>query len=167
MDALIAVDVQRDFLPGGALAVPEGDAVIPALERLATEAPLVVATRDWHAPDDPSFEAQGGPWPIHCVRDTEGAQLDARIEKLASLIVDKPTNDATFSTPLVEELRSRSVHEVTLGGLALEYCVMETALGLRKEGFAVTVALGATRHITEESAAAARAKLEDSAVRLG
>src|SRR5205823_10646144 len=100
--------------PGGALAVPDGDEVVPELERLAAEAPLVVATRDWHTPDDPSFQAQGGPWPQHCVAGTPGARLDPRIEALAELIVDKPTNDATHRTRLVDDLRARHVNAVTV-----------------------------------------------------
>lgn len=127
---------------------------------------MVVATRDWHRPDDPSFEAQGGPWPPHCVQGTAGAELDPRIHDLADQVTDKPTNDATFRTSLADDLRARSVREVTVGGLALEYCVKETALGLRRAGFEVTVALAATRHITEEGAAAARAELEEAGVRL-
>ena len=166
MDALIAVDVQGDFLPGGSLPVPDGDQVIPVLERLAGRAPLVVATRDWHTPDDPSFLAQGGPWPVHCVRDTDGAQLDPRIAGLADVVVNKPTNDATFGTSLVDDLRGRGVQEVTVGGLALEYCVLETAVGLARAGFDVTVALDATRSITAQGAEAAIADLGKAGARV-
>jgi nicotinamidase/pyrazinamidase len=166
MDALIAVDVQKDFLPGGALAVPEGDEVIPVLERLAAEADLVIATRDWHEPDDASFEAQGGTWPVHCVADTDGAQLDARIAAIAEVVVDKPTNDATVRTNLVDLLRERGVQRVWVGGLALEYCVLETALGLRQSGFDVTVVEAATGRITDEGAGKAKGDLQAAGVEL-
>ncbi len=74
------VDMQNDFCAGGALEVPDGNAVIEPINRLARELEFVVATRDWHPPDHGSFRAQGGPWPVHCVRDTPGAQLHERID---------------------------------------------------------------------------------------
>ena len=80
MRALIVVDVQNDFCPGGALAVPDGDAVVEGVNRLAAQAEFVVATRDWHPPDHGSFAAQGGPWPVHCVAGTAGAELHAGID---------------------------------------------------------------------------------------
>jgi nicotinamidase/pyrazinamidase len=166
MDALIAVDVQNDFLPGGALAVPAGDEVIPVLERLAAEAPLVIATRDWHPPDDPSFAAQGGEWPVHCVQGTPGAQLDPRIEALAETVVDKPTNDATVRTKLVTLLRDRGVKDIWVGGLAFEFCVLETALGLRQSGFEVSVVEDATRRITDEGAGAAKADMQNAGIKI-
>ena len=91
MRALIVVDVQNDFCPGGALAVPDGDAVVEPVNRLAAEASFVVATRDWHPPDHGSFAEQGGPWPVHCVQDTPGAELHAGIDarSRSTSIVDK------------------------------------------------------------------------------
>jgi nicotinamidase/pyrazinamidase len=80
MQALIIVDVQNDFCPGGALAITDGDAVIEPINRLASDAPFVVARRDWHPPDHGSFAAAGGPWPADCVRDTSGAQLHSGID---------------------------------------------------------------------------------------
>src|ERR1035437_6419645 len=79
MDALIVVDVQNAFCAGGALAVPDGDAVLEPINRLAEQFPFVVATRDWHPPDHLSFREQGGPWPVHCVADTGGAQLHPKL----------------------------------------------------------------------------------------
>src|SRR5579884_3272093 len=90
-DALVVVDVQRDFLPGGALAVPEGDAVIAPLNRCLAEWQArglpIFLTRDWHPPDHCSFRAQGGPWPPHCVAGTEGAAFDPRLVVPASAAV--------------------------------------------------------------------------------
>src|ERR1700716_1995112 len=88
-EALIVVDVQNDFCPGGALPVDDGDAVIAPLNRMAAEHDVVVATRDWHPEDHHSFTAQGGPWPEHCVQGSEGAELppDPDRERI-QLVVD-------------------------------------------------------------------------------
>ncbi len=89
-DALLLVDVQRDFLPGGALAVPRGDEVVPALNRylrlFATRGLPIFASRDWHPPDHASFQARGGPWPPHCVRDSAGAQFAPGLELPGELL---------------------------------------------------------------------------------
>jgi nicotinamidase/pyrazinamidase len=154
VDALIVVDVQNDFCPGGALAVPDGDAVIDPINRLAREAPFVVATRDWHPPDHRSFKAQGGPWPEHCVRDSEGAQLHPGIDRgLIDVVLDKGQARDTDGysgfedTGLERLLRERGVESVTVAGLALDYCVRATALDARRAGFDVTVPAGATRAV--------------------
>ncbi len=90
MQALVIVDVQNDFTPGGALEVPDGDAVIEPLNRLAERYEVVYATRDWHPPDHHSFQEQGGPWPRHCVQGTEGAEIDPRIDRTRiTEVVDK------------------------------------------------------------------------------
>ena len=96
MDGLIVVDVQNDFCSGGALAVPDGDAVIEAVNRLAREASYVVATRDWHPPDHSSFAAEGGPWPVHCVRDTPGAQFHPGLDtsRISDVVNAGRTRDA-------------------------------------------------------------------------
>lgn len=155
MDALIIVDVQRDFCPGGALAVGDGDAVIGPVNELARESSLVVATRDWHPPDHGSFAAQGGPWPVHCVRDSDGAQLHPDVDvDLIDAIVDKgrDVDSDGYSgfgpdTGLEELLRARGVDEVHVVGLALDYCVKATALDARRAGFDVVVHRGATRAV--------------------
>ena len=97
-DALVIVDFQNDFTPGGALAVPDGDAIAPRLNELAAydRFDLVVATRDWHPAEHSSFAAQGGPWPAHCVAGSEGAQLHPGLDAaLVDVIVDKGTDPAT------------------------------------------------------------------------
>lgn len=154
--ALIAVDVQNDFAPGGALAVPDGDAVVPVLNELARSGrfDLVVATRDWHPADHGSFAARGGPWPEHCVAGTPGAELVAGLDRGAiDVVVDKGTDPATdgFSgfdgTDLADLLREHGVEEVVVAGLATDFCVRATALDALRAGLAVTVDTSASRGI--------------------
>lgn len=154
MDALIVVDVQNDFCQGGALAVPDGDAVIEPVNRLATEFPFVVATRDWHPPDHASFAENGGIWPVHCVRDTPGAQLhpDVAREQIDAVVDagrerDREGYSGFEDTRLEELLRERGVETVHVCGLALDYCVKETALDAARKGFHVVVHRDATRPV--------------------
>ncbi len=154
MRALIVVDVQNDFCPGGALAVPDGDAVVEMVNRLAGEASFVVATRDWHPADHGSFAAQGGVWPVHCVRGSEGAELHPGIERREIDVVVDKGRDAELEgysgfegTDLERLLRDRGVDAVDVAGLALDYCVKATALDARRAGFDVTVHRGATRAV--------------------
>lgn len=154
MRALIAVDVQNDFCPGGALAVPDGDAVVAPVNRLASASEFVVATRDWHPPDHGSFSEQGGVWPVHCVAGTPGAELHAGIDRdLVDAVVDKGQErgregySGFEGTELERLLREHDVDAVDVVGLALDYCVKATALDARRAGFAVTVHRGATRAV--------------------
>ena len=154
MQALIVVDVQNDFCPGGALAVGGGDGVVEPINRLASEAPFVVATRDWHPPDHGSFAEQGGQWPVHCVRDTPGASLHPGLDlSRVDAIVDKGQScdadgySAFEGTELERLLRERGVDTVDVTGLALDYCVKATALDARRAGFDVVVHRGATRAV--------------------
>jgi nicotinamidase/pyrazinamidase len=155
-EALIIVDFQNDFTPGGALAVPEGDQIAGRVNELAADPrfDLVVATRDWHPPNHGSFAEQGGPWPVHCVRDSEGAQLHPALEReRVEVIVDKGQNPDTEGysgfdeTPLGELLRSRGIDRLTIVGLATDYCVKNTALDALREGFEVTVDSDAVRGV--------------------
>lgn len=159
MDGLIVVDVQNDFCPGGALAVPDGDAVVEPVNRLIDGAAFVVATRDWHPPDHGSFAAQGGPWPSHCVQNTPGAQLHAGLRSGdIDLIVDKGADPALEGysgfegTDLARLLNERGVDRVHVAGLALDYCVRWTALDARRRGFDVVLHAGATRAIGDPEA---------------
>jgi nicotinamidase/pyrazinamidase len=152
--ALIVVDVQNDFCPGGALAVPDGDAVVAPVNRLASESPFVVATRDWHPPDHGSFAEQGGVWPVHCVAGTPGAELHGGIDRArVDVVVDKgqARDREGYSgfegTELERLLREHDVDTVDVAGLALDYCVKATALDARRAGFGVTVHRGATRAV--------------------
>jgi nicotinamidase/pyrazinamidase len=154
MRALIVVDVQNDFCPGGALAVRDGDAVVEVVNRLASDAPFVVATRDWHPNDHGSFDAQGGPWPAHCVQSTPGASLHPGIDQSQiDVVVDKGqvSESDGYSgfedTGLERLLRERGVDAVDVAGLALDYCVKATALDAKRAGFDVTVHRDATRAV--------------------
>jgi nicotinamidase/pyrazinamidase len=164
MDGLIVVDVQNDFCPGGALPVPDGDAVVDPINRLAEEFQFVVATRDWHPPNHSSFVEQGGPWPVHCVRDTNGAQLHPRLHSSQiDAIVDKGrgVDEEGYSgfeqTDLERLLREQDVDRLHVGGLALDYCVSATALDARRAGFDVVLHDGATRAIDAQPGDADRA----------
>jgi len=148
------VDVQNDFCPGGALAVPHGDEVVETVNQLARRIPFVVATRDWHPADHRSFAEYGGPWPVHCVRDTDGAQLHPGLDtdRFDRVIEKGQSNDTDgYSgferTGLERLLRDHDVERVRVAGLALDYCVKATALDARRAGFDVVVHRGATRAV--------------------
>jgi nicotinamidase/pyrazinamidase len=154
MEVLIMVDVQNDFCPGGALAVPNGDAVVAELNQMAARVPFVVATRDWHPRDHGSFAAQGGPWPEHCVQGTRGAELHPQLTPGPdALIIDKgQARDrdgySGFENPSLElALREHEATIVHIGGLALDYCVRATALDAARAGFQVVLHRGATRAV--------------------
>ncbi len=146
--ALIIVDFQNDFTPGGALGVDGGDEIAPRLNMHAHSGDydLVVATRDWHPSDHSSFAERGGPWPVHCVRDTPGAQLHPALDAQSiDVIVDAGVDQAMEGysgfedTDLEELLRSHGINEVTVVGLAKDYCVKHTALDAVRAGFRVRV----------------------------
>jgi nicotinamidase/pyrazinamidase len=142
--ALIIVDFQNDFTPGGALAVAEGDQIESRVRELAESGDfdLIVATRDWHPPDHFSFEAQGGPWPPHCVQDTEGAELRFRdYDVLIDVGVGREDEgySAFENSDLERILRERGIDRVTVVGLATDYCVKATAIGAAERGLDVTV----------------------------
>jgi nicotinamidase/pyrazinamidase len=154
--ALVIVDFQNDFTPGGALAVRDGDAIAGRIDELARsgEYDLVVATRDWHPPDHGSFAAQGGPWPDHCVQGTPGAELHPALDReLVDVVVDKGQDRATEGysgfehTDLAELLREHLIDHITVVGLATDYCVMNTALDALRNGFGVTVDSSAVRPV--------------------
>jgi nicotinamidase/pyrazinamidase len=170
-DALIVVDVQRDFLPGGALGVPHGDEVVPVLNRyiaLAQEKGVpIYASRDWHPPRHCSFAEQGGPWPVHCVADTEGAKFapglalppDAHIVSKAT--AEEPDAYSAFqATDLARDLRGRGVTRVLVGGLATDYCVLNTVRDALREGFEVVLLTDAIRAVDVKPGDGARAEAE-------
>ncbi len=167
-EALLIIDVQNDFLPGGALAVPAGDEVITPISALARDPrfAVVAATRDWHPPDHSSFTSEGGPWPAHCVRDTPGAQLDERLDRGAiDAVIDKGTGRggpgySGFENPeLAALLREHGVDRVTVVGLATDFCVRASALDALHAGLDVTIARDAVRGIDPEGSSAALAEL--------
>jgi nicotinamidase/pyrazinamidase len=155
-EALVIVDYQNDFNPGGALAVAGGDEIAARINALAADDrfELVVATRDWHPADHGSFADQGGPWPVHCVADTPGAQLHPALDAdRIDVIVDKGQDPGTEGysgfdgTDLAALLRERGIEHVTIVGLATDYCVKNTALDALREGFPVTVDSTAVRGV--------------------
>lgn len=164
--ALLIVDFQNDFVGGGALAVPDGDAIGPRVNELidSGDFDLVVATRDWHPPDHASFEEQGGPWPPHCVQGTYGAELSAalpadRVDAIvdAGYRRDLEGYSGFEETGLAAVLRDRDVDELTVVGLATDYCVKETAADALRQGFRVTVDRGGIRGIDVEPGDSERA----------
>ncbi len=147
-DALLIVDVQNDFLPGGSLAVSHGDAVIAPLNRYidlfhGRHLP-VAATRDWHPQRHCSFQSQGGPWPAHCVQGTEGARINAALRLPGDVILvskgtreDRDAYSGFQDTELENRLRERGVKRLFIGGLATDYCVLNTVLDALGLGFSV------------------------------
>jgi len=141
------VDVQNDFCPGGALAVSHGDEVVLALNRYIarfTEAHApIIFTRDWHPPNHSSFKSQGGPWPPHCVQNSNGAKFHPNliIPVDAEIISKADRNDEAYSfftgTSMVQRLRERGIRRLLVGGLAIDYCVKWTVLDGLKHGFEV------------------------------
>lgn len=167
--ALVIVDVQNDFTPGGALAVPQGDEIVERINALAASGDyeLVVATRDWHPADHNSFAEQGGPWPVHCVAGTQGAQLHPALVQLhIDITVDKGQAVDTDGysgferTDLEEILRERGITNVTVVGLATDYCVKNTALDALRAGFQVTVDTDAVRGVEVHEGDSERALAE-------
>jgi nicotinamidase/pyrazinamidase len=154
-DALLITDIQIDFLPGGALPVAGGDEIIPVLNEYARRfkdaKAHVFASRDWHPPNHISFKAQGGPWPPHCVQQTEGARFhpDLKLPK-DTMIISKATdpNHESYSafdgTNLADEFKMRGIKRFFIGGLATDYCVVNTVLDARKLGYETVLLMDAT-----------------------
>jgi nicotinamidase/pyrazinamidase len=175
-DALLVVDVQNDFLPGGALAVADGDAVIKPLNAciaLFVQKNLpVFATRDWHPADHCSFKKQGGPWPAHCVKETRGAEFAPSLNLPASArVISKATQSTAESysgfaeTDLENMLRLEGVRRLWIGGLATDYCVLNTVRDALAAGFGVLLLRDAIRAVNAKPGGGADAEAE--MVRLG
>jgi len=147
--ALVVVDLQNDFCPGGALPVENGDKVVPVLnkyiEKFRKAGAPILFTRDWHPPDHSSFKAQGGPWPPHCVQNSEGAKFrnDLLIPPEGEIVSKADKKDEAYSffqeTDLAQKLKERGIKRLLVGGLATDYCVKETVLDGLKYGFEVFV----------------------------
>jgi nicotinamidase/pyrazinamidase len=156
-DALLIIDFQNDFTPGGALAVEGGDQIGEPIRKLAPRFDVVAATRDWHPPDHSSFETEGGPWPVHCVAGTHGADLHpamAAVEVDFIVDVGRERDDQGYSgfekSDLAQRLRGRGVDRVAVCGLATDYCVRASAIDACREGFDVTVIEDAIRPVEVE-----------------
>jgi nicotinamidase/pyrazinamidase len=163
-DALIVVDVQHDFLPGGALAVASGERIFAPIDALAPRFRRVYATRDWHPLDHSSYAQFGGPWPVHCVAGTRGAAFDARLDlKQVDVVIDKGVDRATdgysgfVATQLASDLRLHGVRRVFVCGLATDYCVKATALDAHAAGFGTMVIADASAAVNVEPGDEARA----------
>jgi nicotinamidase/pyrazinamidase len=170
-DALLIVDVQNDFCPGGALPSAGGDLVVPVLNRWigaarAASCP-VIASRDWHPLHHPSFAGEGGPWPRHCVQDTPGAGFRADLAVPLDAIVvtkgtrfDKDQNSAFDETGLAVLLAKLGIARVFVGGLALDVCVRATALDAIGAGLKVMLIVDGTRAVDEAAGAATLKELQ-------
>lgn len=168
-DALVVVDIQCDFLPGGALAVPQGDRVVPVLNRYIRlfhdrNLPLVF-TRDWHPADHCSFRDQGGPWPPHCIAGSAGAAFAPGLEVPAEAVVMSKATEASADaysgfqgTTLAEWLRRHHCRRLFIGGLATDYCVLETVRDALREGFAVLLLGDAVRAVEVQAGDGLRAR---------
>ena len=174
-DAPVVVDVQNDFCPDGALPVPEGDRVVPVMNRWIAAAAArgvpVYASRDWHPRNHLSFDTQGGPWPVHCVQDTAGAAFHPDLALSDDAIVvskgtrfDKDQYSAFDDTGFAEELARQGVKRIVVGGLAEDVCVHATARDGRSHGFDVVVIRDGTRAISDESRQKTEADLESAGV---
>jgi len=166
--ALIVVDVQNDFCPGGSLAVAHGDEVVPPLNKLVGEfldrGEPVYKTRDWHPARTKHFAAYGGVWPVHCVQNTPGAEFhanlldDPRINIISKGIDDRADGYSGFDgTNLGELLREEGVAEIWVGGLATDYCVKETVLDGVRQGFKVKALADSMRAVNINSDDGAKA----------
>jgi len=177
-DALIVVDLQPDFMPGGPLAVAEGDRIAAPIGRLAAGFSTVVATQDWHPAGHVSFAERGGPWPPHCVAGTAGADVHAalpdalvtsKVRKGTELHVDSYSafkDDKGRATGLAGYLRERGVERVYVCGLARDYCVRATAIDGARAGFEVFVVDDLTRAVDPSSRARVDGELAEAHVGL-
>jgi nicotinamidase/pyrazinamidase len=172
-DALIVVDVQLDFCPGGALPIEHGDEVVPVVNHwmaAAAEAQIpICASRDWHPLHHLSFTESGGEWPVHCVQDSLGARFHPELKLPADALVvtkgvrfDRDQYSAFDQTGLATELRKQGVRRVWVGGLAQDVCVRATVLDARREGFDAVVIADATRPVTRSGAERANEEMRQA-----
>lgn len=156
--ALVVVDVQRDFLPGGALPVKEGDKIIEPtntlIDRLSVEHAPIFFTRDWHPSNHVSFRSQGGIWPPHCVKGTPGAQFPSSLHvPKEAVIISKATRryDEAYSgfqgTDLASRLKDAGAKDLYVTGLATDYCVMNTVIDAIDKGFSVNLVADCVRGV--------------------
>lgn len=158
VDALIIVDMQNDFMPGGALPVPNALEIIPRINNYINifkkNKSIIVATRDWHPPNHISFKSRGGPWPPHCVRGTKGAEFHPNLVLPQDIIIvskayneDSEAYSGFEGTNLDSILRSREVKRIFVCGVATDYCVKATALDAVKLGYQVFLLIDAVKGV--------------------
>lgn len=176
-DAVFIVDVQVDFCPGGALPVPGAHDIVPVLnswiEAAVARGVAVIASRDWHPREHPSFTTVCGPWPPHCMQDTDGARFhpDLRLPDITTVVTkgtrfDREQYSAFDGTGLATELRRRGIRRLWIGGLAQDVCVRATALDAVREGFAVELLVDATRPVSRAEGEAALVAMAAGGVRM-
>ena len=174
-DALIVVDPQNDFCPGGSLAVPHGNEIFPTINRTMPRFHHVLATQDWHPREHRYFQAYGGPWPYHCLQNTVGAEfhpsLDAsRVQEVVQKGMDPGLDGYSgfAGTDLAQRLHSRGVRRVFVAGLATDYCVKATAIEAVANGFEAYVLTDAIRPVEVEPGDGERAltAMTDAGARL-
>ena len=159
-DALIVVDMQNDFMPGGSLTVPEGNRIVPVINRMLDYFPWRILTRDWHPPDHVSFSSNptfsDGSWPVHCVQNTPGADFHADLHQHKASLIDSKAMDAkrdAYSgfeqTELNSWLKQRDIQRVFITGVATDYCVKATALDAHANGFETVLIQNAIKGVDQ------------------
>lgn len=172
-DGLLIIDVQNDFCPGGVLAIEKAAEIIPVLNEWIKEARRVglpvYASRDWHPDGHISFKAQGGPWPPHCIQDSDGAEFHSALRlpddvvKITKGVRFDRDQDSVFDeTGLTEQLTRDGVRRLFIGGLALDACVLASVIDARKAGFEVQLILDAVRPVNEKEGREALSKIKKS-----
>jgi nicotinamidase/pyrazinamidase len=176
-DALILVDVQNDFCPGGALPIEQGDKIVPILNRWIEAAKQrglpVYASRDWHPLQHMSFQEQGGEWPPHCIQDTVGAEFHPNLNLPDNVVkitkgvrFDQDQNSVFDQTGLAEQLRHDGIIRLWVGGLAQDVCVLASVLDARELGFEVNVLPEAMRPVTPEGGEDAVRKMKEAGAKI-
>ena len=174
-DALLIVDVQKDFCSGGALPVKNGERVIPILNcwmaRAVAKGVPIYASRDWHPVGHISFQSRGGAWPPHCIQDSDGARFHPDLKLPDSVVkvtkgtrFDREQNSAFDETGLAEELRQKGIQHLLVGGLAEDICVLATVLDGCRAGFEITLIEDGTQPVTLQGSEKARKKMHEYGV---
>jgi nicotinamidase/pyrazinamidase len=174
-DALLIVDVQNDFCPGGALPIEEGDQIVAVvnewIQKFAEYDLPVFASRDWHPKDHLSFEPEGGQWPPHCIQDTPGAGFHEKLNLPASAVIvtkgvrfDQDQNSAFDQTGLGVHLKRKGIRRIFVAGLALDVCVLATTVDARHQGLEVVLIHNATRPVNARGGREALAVMRTAGV---
>jgi len=176
-DSLIIVDMQKDFMPSGALPVPGADKIVPVLNRYIElffeKKLLIIASRDWHPKDHCSFRENGGIWPRHCVQGTEGAEFVEALNLPKDIVVvskgtnpEKEAYSALEETGLSEILKQKGIKRCFVGGVATEYCVFNTVLDLLKIGCETFLLIDAIKSVSPKDGSKAIEKMQDAGAKL-
>jgi len=174
-DALVIVDVQNDFCPGGALPIERGDDVVPILNSWIAAALVkhvpIYASRDWHPVQHISFRRQGGLWAPHCIQDSEGARFHPKLQLPESVIkitkgvcFDQDQNSIFDAIGLTHQLRRKGIKRLWVGGLAEDVCVLATVLDARRNDFDVVLIQDATKPVSADGGARARRQMHEAGV---